>query len=65
MSDSVIQAYPGESEEAKKLLAPLRESIVHKPPFVGGSLQLPPSHFYLFYKNPKDDHGTRHVSVET
>ncbi|KAH9963499.1 hypothetical protein BGW80DRAFT_1179829 [Lactifluus volemus] len=59
MSDSVIQVYPGESEEAKKLLAPLRESIVHKPPFIGGSLQLPPSHFYLFYKNPL----RRHVNL--
>jgi hypothetical protein len=65
MSDSVIQVYPGEFEEAKKLLAPLRETFVHKPPFVGGLLQLPPSHFYLLYKTPKDGHGTRFVCADS
>ncbi|KAH9968341.1 hypothetical protein BGW80DRAFT_1209075, partial [Lactifluus volemus] len=46
----------------KELLAPLHESIIHKPPFLAGSLQLPPSHFSLVYKVGKDDYPTRHIN---
>jgi hypothetical protein len=53
-----------DSEDSNKLLAPLRESIVHNLPFVGGLLQLPPSHFYLIYKIPEDDHVTRFVYAD-
>jgi hypothetical protein len=49
----------------KELLAPLQESIIHKPPFLAGSLQLPPSHFSLVYKVGKDDYPTRFVYADT
>jgi hypothetical protein len=48
----------------KELLAPLHESIIHKPPFLAGSLQLPPSHFSLVYKVGKDDYPTRFVYAD-
>ncbi|KAH9968347.1 hypothetical protein BGW80DRAFT_1209092, partial [Lactifluus volemus] len=47
----------------EQLLAPLQESIIHKPPFVAGSLQLPPSHLSLLYKvtSSEGNHATRHI----
>jgi hypothetical protein len=47
----------------KQLLASLRESITHKPPFVSGTLQLSPSHFSLFY-NTKNDHAAGFVYAD-
>ena len=47
--------------DIEHLLTPLRESIIHKPPFASGSLQLPPSHFSLFYQVTEDDHAARFV----
>ena len=55
---------PDDSEDFKELLAPVRESIIHQPPFVRGSVQLPPSHFYLVYKSPEDGHVTRFVFAD-
>jgi hypothetical protein len=47
------------SPRIERLLAPLRESIIDKPPYVSGTLQLPDSYFSLFYKVAKDDHAAR------
>jgi hypothetical protein len=41
------------------LLAPLRESILNKPHYIGGNLQLPTSCFSLFYKLSKDGSAAR------
>ena len=43
----------------QQLLSSLRESIVDKPPYISGTLQLPESHFSLFYKEAKDSHDAR------
>jgi len=43
----------------QQLLAPLRESIVDKPPFISGTLPLPDSCFSLFYKVNKDGRAAR------
>jgi hypothetical protein len=50
-------------DHIEQLLTPLRNSIVDKPPFVSGSLQLPPSLFSLFYKVTKDDHAAGFVDA--
>jgi len=42
-----------------QLLTPLRKSIIDKPPYVSGTLQLPASSLSLFYKTTKDDHAAR------
>jgi len=46
-----------------QLLTPLHESIVNKPPYVSGTLQLPASSFSLFYKITKDGHASRHINL--
>ncbi|KAI0293286.1 hypothetical protein B0F90DRAFT_1643202 [Multifurca ochricompacta] len=38
----------------KQQLAPLRQSIIDKPPFKSGTFQLPSSWFSLYYKTTKD-----------
>jgi len=43
----------------QQLLTSLRESIVDKPPYISGTLQLPDSFFSLFYKVAKDGHAAR------
>lgn len=43
----------------QQLLAPLGESIIDKPPYISGTLQLPESYFSLFYKVTKDGHAAR------
>jgi hypothetical protein len=43
----------------QKLITPLRESIVDKPPYVSGTLQLPDSCFSVFYKTAKDGVAAR------
>jgi len=43
----------------QRLLGPLRESIVDKPPYTSGTLRLPTSCFSLFYKANKDGNDTR------
>jgi hypothetical protein len=48
----------------QRLLKPLRESIVDKPPYISGTLQLPDSCFSLFYKVAKDDHAARFDSPD-
>jgi hypothetical protein len=48
---------PEASYEQK--LTQLRDSILHKPPFTSGSLQLSPSDLSLFYKVNKDEHIAR------
>src|SRR5712672_3608263 len=49
----------GTAPRVKQLLTPLRKSIIDKPPYVSGTLQLPASSFSLFYKTTKDDHASR------
>ncbi|KAI0248326.1 hypothetical protein BJV78DRAFT_1237562 [Lactifluus subvellereus] len=49
--------------DLEQLLTPLRTSIINKPPFASGSLQLPPSHLSLFYKVTNDDHAARFVDA--
>ena len=36
------------------LLTSLRESIIDKPPYVSGTMQLPDSRFSLFYQATED-----------
>jgi hypothetical protein len=43
----------------EELLAPLRESILNKPHYIGGNLQLTTSCFSLFYKLSKDGSAAR------
>jgi hypothetical protein len=43
----------------QRLLTSLRESIVDKPPFISGTLQIPDSYFSLFYKLTKDGLAAR------
>jgi hypothetical protein len=43
----------------QQLLSSLRESIVDKPPYISGTLQLPDSCFSLFYKIAKDSSAAR------
>jgi len=45
----------------QQLLTSLRESIIDKPPYVSGTLQLPDSCFSLFYKLAKDGDAARFV----
>jgi hypothetical protein len=61
-NSDAISSY-SESEAVKEQLKPLRDSIVDRPPFTSGSLQLSPSDFSLFYKinKLKDDHTARLV----
>ena len=48
--------------DTEQLLTPLTESIVGKPPYISGTLQLPVSYFSLFYKVTKDGHAARFAS---
>ncbi|KAI0256443.1 hypothetical protein BJV78DRAFT_1172342, partial [Lactifluus subvellereus] len=50
-------------DHMEQLLTQLRASIINKPPFVSGSLQLPTSHLSLFYKATNDDHAARFVDA--
>jgi hypothetical protein len=43
----------------QQLLASLGESIIDKPPYIDGTLQLPDSCFSLFYKVAKDGNAAR------
>jgi hypothetical protein len=43
----------------QQLLTSLRESIVDKPPYISGTLQLPDSFFSLFYKSAKGGNAAR------
>jgi hypothetical protein len=43
----------------EELLAPLRESILNKPHYISGKLQLTTSCFSLFYKVTKDGSAAR------
>ena len=45
----------------RQLLTSLRESIIDKPPYISGTLDLPNSDFSLFYKVAKDDHAARFI----
>jgi hypothetical protein len=45
---------------AQQLLTPLRESIVDKPPYTSGTLQLPDSSFSLFYKATNDGNDAKY-----
>ena len=47
------------SSHNQQLLKPLRESIVDKPPYISGTLQLPESCFSFFYKTAKDGLAAR------
>jgi hypothetical protein len=53
----------GDSETSailtQKLLTPVRESIINKPPFISGKLELPASCFSLLYRVTKDGHEAR------
>ena len=44
-----------------RLLSPLRESIIDKPPLASGTLQLPASHLSLFYKIARESLDARFV----
>ncbi|KAI0275962.1 hypothetical protein BGY98DRAFT_1080774 [Russula aff. rugulosa BPL654] len=46
----------------QQLLTSLRESIVDKPPYISGTLELPDSFFSLFYKVAEDGHTARHIN---
>jgi hypothetical protein len=50
---------PDAPTHIQKLLTPLRESIVDKPPYTSGTLRLPNSCFSLFYKAIKDGNDAR------
>ncbi|KAH9978305.1 hypothetical protein BJV74DRAFT_982218 [Russula compacta] len=57
---------PGENlTRLNQLVAPLRESIIDKPPYISGTLPLPDSSFSLFYKvgDVKDGHTARHINL--
>jgi hypothetical protein len=47
--------------QIEQLLASLRNPIVHKPPVVAGSLEVPLFHLSLLYENTssEDNHATR------
>jgi hypothetical protein len=43
----------------QQLITKLRESIIDKPPYISGALQLPDSYFSLFYKVAEDGNAAR------
>ncbi|KAF8464538.1 hypothetical protein DFH94DRAFT_395841 [Russula ochroleuca] len=45
------------------LLTSLRESIIEKPPYISGRLQLPASYFSLFYRVAKDGPAARYINL--
>ena len=44
---------------SQEQLTPLRESIIHKPPYISGKLGLPASCFSLLYRLTKDGNDAR------
>ena len=46
-----------ELTRTQRLLTSLRESIIDKPPYISGTLQLPDPYFSLFYKVAEDGVG--------
>jgi hypothetical protein len=44
-----------------RLLSSLGDPIIDKPPLASGTLQLPASHFSLFYKIARESHDARLV----
>jgi hypothetical protein len=50
---------PDEQALIQKLLTPLRESIINKPPYTSGTLRLSDSCFSLFYRAAKDGKDAR------
>ena len=49
----------GHQTHNQQLLTSLRESIVDKPRYISGTLQLPDSFFSLFYRVAKDGNAAR------
>ncbi|KAH9987091.1 hypothetical protein BJV77DRAFT_1145484 [Russula vinacea] len=47
----------------QKRLAPVRESIINKPPYISGKLELPLPCFSLLYRLTKDGHDARHINL--
>jgi hypothetical protein len=43
-----------EVSRTQRLLASLRDSIIDKPPYISGTMQLPDSRFSLFYQAIED-----------
>ncbi len=50
-NDSEMDKMEWRNSPNQQLLKSLRESIVDKPPYISGTLPLPPSCFTLFYKD--------------
>ncbi len=48
----------------QQLIIPLRESIIDKPPYISGTLQLPASCFSLFYRTTEDGPDARFEDPE-
>ena len=58
--DPEFNETPSPLTHTQQLLTPLRESIINKPPYISGKLQLPaPACFPLLYKLTKDGHAAR------
>jgi hypothetical protein len=55
--DSLLM--PGHQTHNQQLLTSLRESIVDKPPYISGTLQLPDPFFSLFYTVARDCNAAR------
>jgi len=49
----------GHQTHNQLILTSLRESIVDKPPYISGTLQLPNSFFSLFYTVARDGNAAR------
>ncbi|KAI0271798.1 hypothetical protein BGY98DRAFT_1189584 [Russula aff. rugulosa BPL654] len=47
----------------QQLLSSLRESIVDKPPYISGTLQLPASCFSVYYRSTKDCLAARYINL--
>ncbi|KAI0262427.1 hypothetical protein BC834DRAFT_972021 [Gloeopeniophorella convolvens] len=52
-----------QSDLMEEKLKPLGESIMDKPPYASGTLQLPPSCFSLFYKVAKGERAARWIDL--
>ena len=51
----------GQTARNKQLLTSLRDSIIDKPPYISGTLDLPDADLSLFYRVTKDDHAARFI----
>ena len=51
----------GQTARNKQLLTSLRESIIDKPPYISGTLDLPNADLSLFYRVTKDGHVARFI----